>query len=419
MSCGYSLQSYVFTGHSVGYALNERVQTELNAPYDLTHNNRSLKQLRAHFDCQDQSSRVVMLSPYIRYQGLEVSVESFSVSSDERSPYWLARIELADPLSLNRLELGEQIELVLPQVSFVLRIDGRALSRSAPSNVRLSITAISPLAWLAPPHGLPVSRSWAEPVWASEAVAELLAGLESDGTAIDWQLENWLIPPGKLQAIQANPLELVSQIVATAGGLLESLPDGGLRVRHLFPLTPVRYGESIPALTVSDHDVFEWGDADELRPDYDRIRISDGSSLGRQDQIEYVADEHDRHSGLVHVIPQPWRVITLAHTGNIDTRISACGIVELTETELLEFKAGRASSRYPIDELISMRWQYAELGPISIATDGRTLSTLTTVCGGYSLAQVHYRTRAYTFQVQHPQQESIQFLVLEGSEGSP
>ncbi|WP_293932126.1 hypothetical protein [Iodobacter sp.] len=407
ITAGYQLRPLLHSRLASCFNLTARCHTSHSSRSDLALRNRARQQQRLLYEDQHGQFQQFDSAASLLHAGQSIAVLSASISMDEHSPFWIARIEIADLVAMQRMRLGDVLSLRLTADSvFALRLDSRSLTRPSPAEIHISLTAISPLAWLAPPHGRPVSRVWDQPVWASAAVAELLPGF-----AIDWQLEDWLIQAGRLAAVEANPITIASNIVNAAGGLLESLPDGNVQVRHLFPVPILLYGLATVSTTLSeDRELFEVTESDEIRAGSNLIHISDGqSSNAGQDQVEFIVDPQHRLAGLVRVVPKPWREISLAHSGDAGVSIQSLGIVRREERELIEFKAGRAQSKYPIEQLLDSQWQYADLGPIAVGEQGLQVSHLQ----GYSLAHIHYQTRAFEYRVEHIRSERIQFLVIE------
>lgn len=410
LSADYGLRPIIHTTRQAGYALTFRSQNLLASPNHLSLLNRSQQQRRHLYDHSDSQIQQSWLLPQLLHAGQPIEVLSASVSQDENSPYWIARIDIADLNAMQGLRLGDRVQLELGITIFELQIDSRSLIRQSPADVRLSLTAISPLAWRAPPHGLPVTRIWDEPVWSRDVIAELLPGLE-----MDWQLVDDLIPANRLAATEANPVEIAAAVIRAAGGLIESQPDGRVLIRHRFPIPIPRYGQASASASTNlalteALDLFEISEVDEIRAGTNRLRITDGQSVSGQDQVEFVRDNDNPLAGTVRVIPAPWREVSLVHSGDDSITVLAQGCVIREEDELVEFKAGAAKSQYPVDALLGVSWQYANLGAVVVSAGTTTLQA--GGVAGYSLARIRYQTRAYEYRVEHVRAESIQFLVI-------
>lgn len=407
LSADYGLRPVIRTTRQAAYALTFRSQNQLVSPSHLSLLNRSQQQRRHLYDHSDSQIQQNWLLPQLLHAGQSIEVLSASVSQDENSPYWIARIDIADLSAMQGLRLGDRVQLELGNTVFELQIDSRSLIRQSPADVRLSLTAISPLAWRAPPHGLPITRIWDEPVWNRDVVAALLPGLE-----IDWQLVDDLIPANRLAATEANPVEIAAAVIRAAGGLIESQPDGRVLIRHRFPIPITRYGQASARLSLTEAlDLFEINEVDEIRAGTNRLRITDGQSVNGQDQVEFVRDSDNPLAGTVRVIPSPWREVSLVHSGDDSIAVLAQGCVTREESELLEFKAGAAKSQYPVEALLGASWQYANLGAVVVSAGTTTLQA--GGAAGYSLARIRYQTRAYEYRVEHVRAESIQFLVID------
>lgn len=343
--------------------------------------------------------------PEIIWKGRHVRIVSATLSCDEDSPVWLARIELADIADFAAIGIGDAISFVLGIETFTLIVDGKALSRASVSEQTLELTAVSPLAMHdAPFHGAIRYYSPAA-ISAREAVESLL------GQSVDWQLPSWIIPAGRLLLENVTPLVAARNIVAAIGGLIESAPDGTAICRRRHPVSIPNYEQAAVAHSLFDFDVIS--SRAQIAPlrGYNRVTITNvdaEATSSAADRLEYIADEDDAHRGTIRAYPSINRPVTLVHTGHPDTVIEALGKVSRQESALVEFIDGRAATSYPVDAIVGVTWQHADLG--SVTADGQEF---TAAVVGYSLARIDYVTTSLNWRVMLPVNEEVQFVLMD------
>lgn len=320
-----------------------------------------------------------------------------SLSIDQDSPVWLADITLADLPDYQAIAIGDDLTLSLYGTEYALVCDGKTMTRDdiAPG---LTLKAVSPVARLGSSFAVPTTLG---------AISTARATVERTlSQAVDWQIVDWALPV-TAESLEATPLDLARQIVAAAGGVLESRPDGSLVARPRYPVGIPDYATAT-VIALTDADLL--GQQDSLDPSlrYDRWVIIGEDLTQSAIQIESAMEGEDPTTHRIRVYPWPWRSVTLAHTGDENTYLSSVGLVTETHEELIEIRAGTGSVSYPVTTLTSSGYQHVDLG--AVTTDG---TSITTAVAGYSLLRITYQARAWHWLVSNAQSETIQFLAME------
>jgi len=148
---------------------------------------------------------------------------------------------------------------------------------------------------------------------------------------------------------------------------------------------------------------------------YNRITVAntiDASAAANNDTLDYLPDPDTNTSGHVRARLGLARAVLLVHSGHPATVITHQGSITRTETELIEFIAGQASTSHPADSLSTCIWQHVDLGTPAI--DPADRATLTAPTPGYSLAQISYQTTALQWRVALPApSETVQFILID------
>lgn len=350
----------------------------------------------------DARLQSVANTPVLDWAGQTIRIVSATLSCDEESPVWIARIEVAELADFAVIGIGDDIRLTLGLEVFVLAVDGKALSREL-GNVRCELTAVSPLARLDAPFVGTLQRYEAGAIAAATAVAGLV------GT-VDWQLPNWIVPAGRLYLDNVTPLAAARNIVAAIGGIVESRPDGSVLCRRRHPVSIPDYGTANVDHGLFDSDVLSVSAQIAPARGFDRVTVAneEGELAASDDRIEFVPDDDDPRRGRVHAWLGTPRAVVLTHTGHPATVITALGEVARTETEVVEFIEGRGSTSYPVATISSAIWRHVDLG--NVTASGRDLVA---DAPGYSLLNLTYLTMSLDWRVHLDHEEEVQFVLVD------
>jgi hypothetical protein len=385
------------------YWLTEAVSTRHVIGYDVTEADPVAKRFTTSWSLlADQRLQAVMNTPELVWQDRTLRILQATLSCDEDSPVWIATVEIAQVADFAAVSIGDPITLVLGLETFALVVDGKTLSRESQTSQHCEVTAISPLALLDAPFAATTRYYQPGAVPASMAVEELIGD-------VDWQLPDWTIPAGRLLMEGVTPLAATRSVVAAIGGIIESNPDGTVVCRCRHPVSIPDYGQAPVAHHLFDADVL--ASRAQIAParGYNRVTLAneDGASGGAADRIEYVVDADDANQGTVRAYLAATRPVLLTHTGHPATVIAALGEVTRSESELIEFIEGRASTRYPVTALTSATWQHTDLG--AVTADGQTLVS---AVPGYSLLDLTYTTTSLNWRVTLAAAEEVQFVLV-------
>ena len=238
---------------------------------------------------------------------------------------------------------------------------------------------------------------------ARTAVEELIG-------VVDWQLPDWTIPAGRLLMEGVTPLAAARSVVAAIGGIVESNPDGTVVCRRRHPVSIPDYEQALVAHQLFDADVL--ASRAQIAParGYNRVTLAneDGASGSSADRIEHVADPDDANQGTVRAYLTTTRPVLLTHTGHPATVIAALGEVTRSESEVVEFIEGRASTHYPVTAINSATWQHTDLGAVTADSQA-----LVAAVPGYSLLDLTYTTTSLDWRVTLAAAEEVQFILVD------
>lgn len=387
------------------YWLTQQVAASLALGYDVTDVDQVAKRLTASWSILDDTRlQAVVNTPEFVWRGQRIRIVDATLSCDEDSPVWIARVEIASISDFAAIGIGDTITLALGLETFVLVVDGKTLSRTSVAEQRMELTAVSPVALLDAPFSGTIRYYEAGAVSARAAVETLL------GQTVTWSLTDWIIPAGRLMLEGTTPLAAARNIVAAIGGIVESNPDGTVVCRRRHPVSIPQYGQSAVAHSLFDADVMSARAQIAPMRGFNRVTIAneDGGAGASADRIEYVADADDAYRGTVRAYLASPRAVVLAHTGHPFTVIASLGEVVRTETETVEFIDGKASTRYPVTAIVDLAWQHTGLGDVTASGQSLTAAT-----SGYSLLRITYTTTSLDWRVALPIDEEVQFVLVD------
>lgn len=333
-----------------------------------------------------------------------VPITSGTIEISEDSYAWTGTLDLANIRDFDKFEYDDDVILRLYGEEYEMVVDGKDRGRSGPAQVRSSLRVISKSARSATPRAAELTETFGA-ILAKDAVEQIL------GQAVDWQIIDWLIPAGRLAATEADPVEIASQIVEAAGGLLETKIDGSFVVRNRYPVPVAQWDTATPDQVYLESDaIMSWSEGFRPTAIFNKFRIRDGGDDTRGDRIIFEADEDDRLQGSLFVFPQPWRDITVTDTSDDAITATPVGDVFREEEDQVEFRDGAGSVGFPIFSIQSVEWLDLDIGPVNFTLDDTRVESSDPV-NKYSLAIIKYTTRAKEFRTSSPVADTAQFLV--------
>lgn len=339
-----------------------------------------------------------------------MNIDYFSVtlSMDEGNSYWQSTCVLANPNEHPSFPVGGTFTVRVQGEDFKFIVDQKSIQKpertsgGQPDKV-VTISGISPSVQLAAPRATPITKTW------GETTALTIAQEVLKDYPYVWEILDWPLRKNLFAVSSQTPLDIVNTLAATVGAVVESLPNGTLRIRYRFPVPVTQYGHSTCDVNLSEaDDAYSSTEGFRSSKTYNRIRVSSSNVTTQADRLEFAAGAFG--FGRLLVYPSPWRdtfTIESTHTG---TTISPALYNERTISEVIEIKASRGSVAYPIQAIVSSNYLTQNLGGVSFEQGSTEITTLA-AGDGYSLLQVTYKVRAYAFDVSGPTNESSQFIM--------
>jgi len=349
---------------------------------------------------------------------LLLNILSAEISIDENSPYWSCTATVGDLDDFDSIDKGSFFDIQITDEVWTFIVESKKLDRSGPANASFTIVGRSSTCLLEPPFKVPLSYTLLTDRRAREVVDELL-----DFRPINWLLKDsffnqldWTLSKFSLAETNSSRISIAKKIVEAAGGVLECEPDGTFVARPLFSISPLQYDLIVPEHSFTEvENLIKISYDYTLESYYDYVRIRNTNNSEPSDTYEVVWNPEDQNlKGIIRIYPYPFRDINLETTSyliNLDYGSKQEGF-NIEEDELITFTDGTASTKQPVYEIISVKWQDVSLQ--GIIFDQYTKNVYSTdPLMAYSLAVITYRTRFYSWNVHAPEAYEAQFLTVD------
>lgn len=250
--------------------------------------------------------------------------------------------------------------------------------------------------------GPPYSLGYSGPL---EGLASSIATTLVPG--VHWQTVDWEIPPGLWEAAGETRLELLKQLAAAVGAVVQADPDGSVRVQPEYLKAFNLLGTvAADVVLIETLDCFTVGSTFDPRSGFNRYLVGDQATSGAQVTLELSDVSPGVKEARVYEVPWTGK-LTLTHSGGDWAAIVDIGVEEREETDTVEFVGGAGRIRFPVYKVSAVTWLQADLGTLTAAEDGAVAATV----AGQSLARITYTTRCRLWKVLDTLPEKLQVVV--------
>lgn len=209
-----------------------------------------------------------------------IQVESVDLDTSVDTWCWSARMELADPAQLALLKPTaagiKVVEITLNGYVWTIGIEGRDGTRAHPieGGRATTVTGRSQTALLTDNYTARRSQSPAEARSAQQLALEEITDRQLPFT-IDWDGLDWIVPGGAWSYQDLAPIDVVSQIAAARGAVVQSSPnEAKLLVRSRYPTSPWTWSPDTADIALLSDWVVSESAQQQNKPLYDAVFVS-------------------------------------------------------------------------------------------------------------------------------------------------
>ncbi len=170
-----------------------------------------------------------------------IDVLSVDLNASVDSWAWTVRLELADPSQLALLKPDgngpKLVEITMNSYVWTAIIEGRERNRVF-ADAAVTVTGRSQTALLSGDYTASRSKSF-EDAYSAQQLANLEISERALPFTIDWRGLDWVVPGGVWYYQGLAPIDVIAQIAASRGAVLQSAPaDASLIVQSRYPVSP-------------------------------------------------------------------------------------------------------------------------------------------------------------------------------------
>ncbi len=372
------------------------VRTQAQADYALLQSNPIRVSMAHYYALQDYTSQIFSnnVVKVITADGQEIKIDDGVIDSAAGDVGYAFECAIPDIDTFARLQEDDPIVVDFCGELYNFVISSKSMTRSGPADITLRISADNAVVRTGQPYASETTF-----IQDTEADASALVGALV-GIDFNYEIVDWPILGGRLQVAGATPLDVVSQIVEAAGGVVDGEPDGKMHIRYPYPHPMTDLGNAtVDQYYADDYDNLSMSISTEYRDGATRFRIREGDSAF-SDSLEWVPDEKQNNpqyqTGIVKAYLSPYRnTATISHLGNAAYVVPIGEEIEYHE-ELVEFSEGVGNTQKPIESLLSVEWYTDSMGTPAYSPFSTLLNVNPTVNKGYGLAKVRYNAKHLT-----------------------
>jgi hypothetical protein len=419
----YENQIKIENSHDITYTLMAKPQSATDSPYticdtkvygdseilyNLNDKDPAISSNTEFYSLMSGITEVQDYSVTVKVDGITVQAHDIEINGGVDNYCLSLRMEVAEATDYILCSYGKTVTLTIGSEVFNFFLEGQAKTKQNGSTIYI-ITGVSLVSQLDKPVATPLLKVWDTETTAKAVVEDLASDYIDAVTHTDWwEGVDWTIPANILYANNESPMVIIRKIVKASGGIMQSYPDGTLRIRKRYPNTVPTWDTTSADVTLSDEaDFFSVSENFNLKNGFDKVLVSN-QSVSSSDQIRIDAVTVDSQTKQLNCYQQPYGGdFSLKTSGGNWVTIEEIGETEETLIELVEIVAGAGSVSKPIYEEITADREYkqTQLGAVTFSENGN----LTTEVVGQSLLSITYITKFKQFIVKSPDIESVQF----------
>ena len=280
-----------------------------------------------------------------------------------------ASFELANVEEFVKVKTGDKAEFKLEGLSLVFLIENKQKKRKF-GNITYEIEGRSPSCLLDLPYASLIDKKWSQTT-AKNIICELAQDFEVIFDISDF-------PIYEFELKQQTPLTGIKRICEATGAVVETTPEGKLRVRYLYPISPTLYSKTTPDLILSDlDDILSIEEELEIKEDYNVVAVSNDRDI--EYEMKFFVNDKEVNElepfqvGLLKVWCYPFKNELELKTSD-EIQITFCGIEKEQITEQIEIINNEGSTTYFVGQILSYQWIGDNLGEIK--AEGKKIFTL-------------------------------------------
>jgi hypothetical protein len=389
-----------------------------------------------------QDTTLTSVSPTIVIGGDIVYVQELSISIDEGNFTYVCEATLTNYMDMPKFTANSVFYVSLDGEVYSFIVDSRSLDRHEIAAPKTTVRGVSVTAMLTGARSKQIiGVTFDLPLPASEIARQLIydpklnKGYIPPVDYFSWEILDWGLPPFRFGVENQYPLDSVKLLAEAVGAVVESTPDGKVRVRYKHPTAVPDYmtADHLPDHTFVDVvDILSIQEKHLPNKKTNSIYIKTFQDIGVADTIEYFDAMtcggdiglnyagKDSAGGFVRVFPAIWRDTVELFTTNDNVELEYVGIEEDWQPwnwsfpdygwETVEIKYSQGDTRYPINKVLGYGYMSQPAGNIITQDYSKTFYT-DSLDIRFSLIKLSYTTKCHKWKLRAPAGTHLQLLV--------
>lgn len=375
----------------------------LEQQYNLLNNYFLTKGLTQPYMLQE-GNRLQYVSCTVAINGVTVNPHHINVEYSKGEFVASGEVHLSKESEYIQISLGDDLEITINGETHVFIVESPPKrSRRGAGNTNYVVSGVSP--------AIRLTADWSDTitcVFEPDTARNIFEAL-ADPIVVDWQVVDFPVLKDTLYANNEDRIAVMRKITQSVGAIIQSNPDGTLRVVYAYPVHVDQWDVAAPEYFLTDSEHFTVQDETfKHNKGFNRYEVS--NSATPEDRI-WPEQEDDS----VKMFEVPWKGThaTLEHSsGSGVVMPEYMGIVEKTIEETVEFKAGFSRTSKPIYGNLQVNWLREQLGAITYAEDGNLEAEVKDgSTEGYSLADIIYTTKYKEWKIDNGTECDVQYLL--------
>jgi hypothetical protein len=354
---------------------------------------------------------------YVEIGGVAIqSVTDCQAGLNINEAFNTATITISSRVEFGAIALGHPVTIVQFGVEFKYFVAGRdsgwAVSGAGDSGSQkyteeFVIRCESITAALHRPHAADLNQDWPAGGSAEQIISDL-ASVEN--ITVDFQADDFLVPPNFLKAENNTPWEVIQKITGPLRLAEQTLPDGTLVIRESFPDRPGDWETTQPFYLLSADGGFnkyteQFNDDQVL---YNMVTVADTLESQASDSLTIESEDISSSQKRIRVWEVPWvGEFALEHSGDDSVSIIKEGVVQEELTYLAEIVDGKGRVDKPCYAVSSFSFLKNNLTGLAVTESGE----VTTTVSGNTLVEITYTTKYQEFVVNKGAYDKLQVYI--------
>lgn len=397
--------------------LQGTIQSGIIQQWDVKSTSPLSSAINQFWDSPQAGAVLASIIFYVEIGGVAIqSVTDCQAGLNINEAFNTATITIRSRAEFGAIALGHPVTIVQFGVEFKYFVAGRdsgwAVSGSGDSvspqyTEEFVIRCESVTAALHRPHAVDLNQEWPAGGSAEQIIGDLAA---VENITVDFQADDFLVPPNFLTAESNTPWEVIQRITGPLRLAEQTLPDGTLVIRESFPDLPGEWEATQPLYLLSADGGFnkyvEQFDDDQMP--YNMVTVTDTLEDKVSDSLIIEHEDISSRKKRIRVWEVPWiGDFVLEHSGDDSVSITREGVVQEELTYLAEIVDGKGRVGKPCYAVSSFSFLKNNLTGVVVTESGE----VTTTVNGNSLVKITYTTKYQEFIVNKGADDKLQVYI--------